>query len=743
MATILDLEDEELEKALAKDNLNQLISGVGQDFKSMVHPFKRFWELQKQYSQQGAGLASPGEGDSAIKDVGTGVLGSALYTLSPVMSAFQAFRDEPIRDALMDVGVGRNKAELASLGIGTLMDIGGIGLAKKGLNISEEVARRVGPRGPNMGNIALGQEITRRSKVYQTEHPLGEWYGGDPMAKLKHLFIGMPASTLKNLGRRLVDPKASYIFSKYGIDHVPAEELKRLFEIQRRMERGESVPKLDKFGNETSEMINPVSGAATLRNEIHSQLAYIDHVFRKYLPDDKRRVAFERELVGDLYPNHYLTTADEIVGNAPQIRKILNIPEGISDEMIDIHLSPHIVGDYNLKGPVALNSKPFQQPLGVSWYEGSVSKGGKRDGKKYHARLQHPGMVESIRVKMGEHGIPYGVDKKPNPIDYLGAFQDLWSKMPSGTPLTKKNFLKSAEFLNEQTDRLAEQAYKKAAIEAKARVYKSSGPGRKKGDPYYSRERVEEIASAARQRVYDKRFYYDVAGLDKNIKEGGGAISIGQPSLSADRLLAHISNRIIIPTEGSQIKWRGATRRGDPLPGNEGIWVGYDQMKQGSGLKYLENALDMGSQYNFMAMDVVPISKRWVQETKKKAKLRKRKKKPTPLGTGYVSHWQGVPQEAAPAHMGIKTDKPAQIQSMKSGLGTRTVSDTIPGTRDEKALRIREATERMLYDRPDSTYLRNWLLPRIGGVGAVSAPTMSGMLTDDDKRKQRGGILAY
>jgi len=686
--------------------------------RQIAHPFKRFWELQNQYAQQGLGLMAPQEEDSTLKDVGTGLLGGAMYAASPIMSAFQAFRDEPIRDTLVDFGVDPEKAQTASHWIGGAMDVGGIGLARKGLNLTGEVARRVGPRGLNMGNIALGQEITRRSKVYQTEHPLGDWYGADPMAKLKHLFIGMPASTLKNLGKRLVDPRASYVFSKYGIDHVPAEELKKLFEIQKKMELGEAVPKLDKFGKETDEMIRPGSGTRTLRNEIHSQLAYIDHVFRKYLPNDKRRVAFERELVGDLYPNHYLTTADDIVGNAPQIRRLLNIPEGISDDMIDIHLSPSIVGDYKLKGPVALNSKPFQDPLSVSWNQGILPHGRKIDGRKYHARMQTPGMMESIRTKMGEHGLPFGIAKKDNPLDYFGAFQDLWSKMPSGQPLTKRSFTNLAKDINRETDRLAQRAYDNAVIDARRKVYKSSGEGRQKGSPYHSKEKVEEIGQGARQKVYNERFYYDVAGLDKQIKEGGGAISIGQPSLSADRLLAHISNRIIVPTKGSQIKWRGATRTGSPLPGNEGIWVGYDQMKQGSGLRLLEDALDMGSQYNFMAMDIVPISKRWIHEQIKKG-------------------------DVIPAHMGIKSDIKAQEKSMLHGLGTPRVQDVIPGTLKEKDLRMREAAERMMYDRPDKAYLTKWGTKRLAGAGALGAPAAYGLLDDDEQRRRRGGLLAY
>ena len=84
--------------------------------RQIAHPFKRFWELQDQYAQQGLGLMTPQEGDSTLKDVGTGLLGGAMYAASPIMSAFQAFRDEPIRDTLIDVGLILRKLRLPHTG---------------------------------------------------------------------------------------------------------------------------------------------------------------------------------------------------------------------------------------------------------------------------------------------------------------------------------------------------------------------------------------------------------------------------------------------------------------------------------------------------------------------------------------------------------------------------------------------------------------------------------------------------
>ena len=46
-----------------------------------------------------------------------------------------------------------------------------------------------------------------------------------------------------------------------------------------------------------------------LANELHSQLAYTSSVFRKYMPNDKRREAFEMELGDFLFPTQRMTTA--------------------------------------------------------------------------------------------------------------------------------------------------------------------------------------------------------------------------------------------------------------------------------------------------------------------------------------------------------------------------------------------------------------------------------------------------
>jgi len=659
-----------------------------------LNPFKRFWELQQQYAQQGMGLMAPQEEDSTLKDVGTGLLGGALYAASPIISGFQAFRDEPIRDTMIQAGMDPEKAQTAAHWIGGAMDVGGIGLAKKGLNIGSEVARRVGPKtgGFNAGNPALGMEITRRAKSWQTEHPQGDWYKGD---KLKHL-AHMPGAVLRNLTQRLVDPRASYIFSKYGIDHLPKKELEKLFSVQREIEKKGTVLKTNLQGER-------VPGAKveidTVRNEIHSQLEYIDSIFQKYLPDDVRRVNFERELIGDLLPRHHLTTAESMASETQYIRDVIGVPNQITDNMINAHISAPMVKDFKLKGPLALNAKPFHSPPAVAEFRGHAARKG-AGGGRYHGRTRQPGVWESVKAKLKGEKLELTPDKSP-----VYAFQQLWKSLPEGTTLTKENIIRHAEALNKNLDARADNAFGIALKDATDAVYLSTqkSKGIIKGARKYTNDEALKKAQQASEAVYRgkkgaKEWRYDIDMLRNSIKDEAGAISVGGPTLSGDRLLAHVQNRLIIPKTVRN-------QRGGKGMGDEGIWVTYDWMKQGSGIPGLEQALEAGRKYNFMAVDIVPM-----------------KRIRTKSGNMKILTGEDTP----------------------SGMGTRSVKQTIPGTTSEKDIRIRRAAEKMMYDRPDAAYLRRWGAKRAAGAGAIGAPVAAGLLSDDERKRKRGaGLLAY
>lgn len=119
-------------------------------------------------------------------------------------------------------------------------------LGKSLFNLGGKVAKGESP--VNFGNIALGQEITRRDKAGQL-HRLGGWYSGDPTkkgffgspagSKIKHMTLGMVPDALMNMARRGVDSQSAYLFDQFGIDSNVVKELNTLFDQKRALEKGE------------------------------------------------------------------------------------------------------------------------------------------------------------------------------------------------------------------------------------------------------------------------------------------------------------------------------------------------------------------------------------------------------------------------------------------------------------------------------------------------------------------------
>ena len=620
-----------------------------------LNPFKRWWELQQQYAQQGMGLMAPQEEDSTLKDVGTGLLGGALYAASPIISGFQAFRDEPLRDTMIQAGMDPEKAQTAAHWIGGAMDVGGIGLAKKGLNIGSEVARRVGPKGPNMGNVALTQDITRRTHGYQEKHPAGlpDWYGGKAN-KAAHLALGMVPRALLDMGQRIIDPRASYVFGKYGISPANSRELQRMFKYLE--EGGKKEGLFRRVADDAPEV-----SKTALRNEIHSQLAYISSVFRKYMPNDKRREAFEAELGPHLFPKQRLTTADNIATDSKSIRDVLDLPIQISDEGINAHIGSFIPTSFGkrLRGDISLNSKPYQEA---------------------------PGATMS-RMRGREHRV-------------FKDFQKVLGMMMPGQKLNSKTLLDEARLYNELLVEQADNAYQSVWKAEMPKAIKKSGAF-KKNIKDERRHLAHKAADSAKQSVLNKKI--NIERLEKSMRDEAGYISVGAPSLSSDRLLAHINNRIIVKSDGSL----------------EGVWVTFDQMKQGSGYPGVEQFLDMGSKNNFIALDVQPLRIGMGRE-------------------GRRAYYNTPDIESMSKEFGM----PESIMKTKPVIEQTPLGRFAKITDRDKALR--GATERMMYERPDSAYLRRWGLKRAAGAGAVGAPVGAGLLSDDERKRKRGaGLLAY
>jgi hypothetical protein len=220
---------------------------------------------------------------------------------------------------------------------------------------------------PNLGNPALTQDITRMAKGYQVNHPqnLPDWYKGGAKGRAAHLGMGL----LRGAGdymQMLASPRSAIVFEKYGISPSNAREMGRLIENLKN-------PNAERLVYSNMGITSKASGKKVsqraLANELHSQLAYTSSVFRKYMPNDKRREAFEMELGDFLFPTQRMTTASQLGTNAVPIREVLKLGDNISDDVINNHIGRVIPKSFGkeFKGNVSLNAKPFQPTTALAF----------------------------------------------------------------------------------------------------------------------------------------------------------------------------------------------------------------------------------------------------------------------------------------------------------------------------------------------------------------------------------------
>jgi hypothetical protein len=612
------------------------------DFSDAYRPLKRWWELYPEHESRARNLLSSSVDEDTpwYHKSWQAPLGLLSYVASPVTSGFQALRDEPIRDVMIgEFGVNPETAQKVASGIGMAMDVAvPVGAAKAGATVSQALANRLNP---NAGPAALTQNIIRRDTAQQTEDAplLPAWYSSSK-AKGPHMIAG-GFRGLGDMVQMMVSPQSSHLFKKYGISPSMARDLRRDFathaEILRRKEAKEPpLRKTGRFGRESPDSKERVD-IKDVRNQIHARLTYMDSVLRKYMPDDKRRQAFEAELGGFLFPTQRYTTAANLATDPTPVREVLDLPAQISNQGILDHINPFIKKWWGLKGPIAINSKPL---------------------------LEHPRTTLYNRRKYNE----------TNPLQ---DFLDVWRQMDE--PLTRDNVLDFARNHNKALEDIMDEAYETMLKQRKSEVYVNNYANRasgRVGERKYTDEQAEKAAEEARTAArrdlageHSAERFYNIKGLEKNLLDEGGYVSMGGQILSADRLLAHVNNRIVIPKDSP----------------DEGVWTVLDIMRQGQSDipvvgKTLERAFETGSDYDFVVGDVFPVSR-------------------------------------------IGGEGGARKVSGEAGAGTWGVESTaknIPGTPAEQDAAIREITEGMLASKPSTGEVVEKFAP-LAAVGSAAA----------------------
>jgi hypothetical protein len=499
----------------------------------------------------------------------------------------------------------------------------GIGkLGKSLMNMGRKISKGESP--VNFGNIALGQEITRKDKAGQL-HRLGDWYAGDKSkpntisgssaaSKIKHITLGMIPDAFKNMAIRGVDSRSAYLFDEFGLDSNVVKELETLFKQKRALDSGGDFVVKNRNGRDLtikdlSEKNLKKSGVqkrlaaegsdakvtakdlyaggtkGMVQNELLSQLEYVGSTLQKYFPDSKRHKQFMDGLKQNLFPETSFTDAAKLsAGDTTALSKIY--PE-IEPEILSGHIAPFITKEWGLKGDVVLNSKKFHEGMVNKLRRGSeyIHRGGKR----YHSGTNLPGLKDSIvgPAKEALKSIKSG--------DFKGAVEGL---------RTKKGLVGKSSY-DEMGRDLGINYIDAVADLAKGMTREVTSRGGKESYRVSKKVNKENLIKEAtrRNKEYDRLnvpgksvsskapVYFDIDGLRNAIKEtADGTISVGTPALLGDRLLAHAALRLVLPKGGRQ-----------------GFLVGFDQMKLGS-IKALDAVVDRGSKYNFIAGDVTKIT---------------------------------------------------------------------------------------------------------------------------------------
>lgn len=409
----------------------------------------------------------------------------------------------------------------------------------------------------NIIDPALLQDVTRRTKGYEQNHPksvtIGEnqitippWYGNkvsdlkpDGTAVTRELSpevaaLGKPlhllnsvVRTAQDFGEMAINPKSAALFAKFGIGPSNARELGRI--VKALNDPKATKVHYDLLGLKSTATKIPVNKNA-LMNELHSQLAYQSSIFRKFEPDDKRREAFEKSLGPYIFPKQRVGSVTEMKNNPTMIREVLELPEEIGDDIILNHIANRIPKGFGkeLVGDVALNSKPYQNTAAKA-ASGSTAKSGKK-------------------------GIP---------SEYQDFTKTLREFSSTNTPIDLNTIREAA---------------------------KKRFSGFKNSEQPAVKKRLDERLERMMSKLVDSNGYISIQGM----------------RLIEDRLLAHV-NQIMLVKKGRKFPKQFLDNRVKGDPHHEGFVVMYDQMKQGSGSEGLEAFLDLGSKNNFIAMDTVPF----------------------------------------------------------------------------------------------------------------------------------------
>ena len=549
--------------------MNERLKRYWGDF---LNPLKNVGKYYKEEVDSGLHGMGVGEHETGL---GSKALGLLQFAGAPVTAFSKGLLEKPLEGNLVSAGVDPDMAEKIGLYTGMTASVFAPSMA------APKIARAITG---NFGNPALTQQITRTSPAHLRKHDEGgtlfrDWYKGG-MAEQMGIGVGRMIGDYTQMA---FSPQKAYLFKKYGLSPSQVKDLRRqmddLSDIEAKIPvyqkdmHGRTDRVLDETGQRWKQADPKHVNTQNMRQEFHSTLAYLDSIFRKYMPNDERRWRFLEDVYGHTFPRQSFTRYDDLERGATEpIRKTLdNLPEGVTDDMIREVFNPAVAsfakgkGGLKSSGNISINSKKYWENPSTSAYLKS-----RTDPSKLYR-------MEKLWGDMGDTPITKsGLIKKIEEINKNLRNTGTGIKAGKGGDSFKFNGMTANQYENHVRVRLSNRKYKSGA---------------NKGKNIYTKRQADKeakrIANNYRKQLFDKDMF------DEHIKDHGDYISIGEELLSRDRLLAHIQNRLIIPKHG-----------------NEGIWFTVDQMAQGTKWKWLERLTEAGSQSNFIAVDAFPVVRR-------------------------------------------------------------------------------------------------------------------------------------
>ncbi len=567
MANILDLEEEELKKALARDNLSQLVSGVigfPKTWKEALGETLGGTAETARFLPQALGsvlMAAPEAGAAALDWSdrpewlgGEGSEGMPFWNreqgadqFNKAMSRYAAPqpKTEPGKASTKALGdaVGLIDWPFAEFGRGVEGMTGSPGLGEGAYWLSSLATGLAKPITTAIKKGIIAPISTEAKLIRQG------WYNKNPLGRAQH-YVRMPAEMLTNKAVTTIGPQAAYDAAR-GFSSATTSAMRS---IQRKIDNpvpGADIPKLKRS------YVNEVAKELSMRRQYGLEI-----------PPDLA-------LAGKgIFPNEIMVTGRQLLDNPQTLSELTGMQ--ITDEVAG-HITPHIVREFNaIERGLPLNLAHKVESLDSTGKMMTISLRGKHNQpvlKNDHLiNPNWPARKTKIGTRKDKAGTPFRAKISNQPMYAMQeAWDSLMTKRSKGQfpnrRFTAEDFLSEIDELN-----LAIKSKYQNVLDQRA---KGLGPDGNK---------LRKNAAVPEPPVFWNR-PPGMGDKFRQLTDKDGLISWGYEGLTGDQLLGHVRLRTVL----------------DPATGRM-FQIGMDQLALGAGKGWLNKITEPGMKNQFISI---------------------------------------------------------------------------------------------------------------------------------------------